>query len=143
MIHELSSQCVGSILSNEVEKLSNFWEYIYLEGFYTILALAINSLYFPHIQANGVMISGMRVGLAEWDPNKGLIRTTKKQQYNPMPDIVCYPVENCSEGSTTPGHWFPCPLYASSEKKKFLCYITLKTFEQPDHLSLMGTTLIL
>lgn len=84
----------------------------------------------------------MKLGLAEWDPEKGLVQTTKMEQYSLMPDMVCCPVHKMvleKERSC----WYPCPLYTSSAKQEFICIVALKTSEQPDHLDLIGVTLTL
>lgn len=95
------------------------------------------------LQAGAVIICGLRVGLAEWDSDRGLIQTTKDEQYSPMPDMVCFPIHRVLLENEQ-GNWYPCPLYASSvAKKEVISTIALRTSEQPDHLDLIGITLTL
>jgi hypothetical protein len=94
------------------------------------------------LQAGTVVISGLRVGLADWDSDKGLIQGAKDEQYSSMPDMVCFPLQRAlleEEG----GNWYPCPLYSSSDKQEMISTIALRTSEQPDHLDLIGITLTL
>lgn len=84
----------------------------------------------------------MRLGLAEWDSDRGLVPTTLTEQYSLMPDMVCYPLPKALLDKEK-GGWYPCPLYSSSAKQKFICTIALRTSEQPDHLDLLGVTLTL
>ena len=97
---------------------------------------------FSHLQTDAFIICGLRVGLADWDFERGLVQTAKDEQYSAMPDMVCFPIHAAlqkKEGS----HWYPCPLYSSSTKQELISTITLRTSEQPDHLDLIGITLVL
>ena len=95
-------------------------------------------------QTDAVIISGLRVGLANWDLQQGLMPTTSTQtnQYSPMPDMVCYPVHKAKQEKEE-GNWYPCPLYSSSTKQELISTIALRTSQQPDHLDLIGVTLTL
>lgn len=101
------------------------------------------------MQAGAVVISGMRLGLAEWDSDRGLVLTTKMEQYSQMPEMVCYPVHatpllpDSAAEERACQHWYPCPLYSSSAKQEFISTIALRTSEQPDHLDMIGITLTL
>lgn len=87
----------------------------------------------------------MKLGLAEWDSDRGLIQTTKTEQYSPMPDMVCYPIHKplSRSRSSDKSSWYPCPLYSSSAKQEFISTIALRTSEQPDYLDMIGITLTL
>ena len=89
-----------------------------------------------------VIIHGLRLGLADWDSDRGLVQATKDEQYSAMPDMVCFPILT-SLLEKEQGNWYPCPLYTSSTKQEMVSTIALRTSEQPDHLDLIGITLTL
>lgn len=95
------------------------------------------------LQVGAVVICGMKLGLAEWDSERGLVQTTKMEQYSLMPNMVCYPVHKTLLLGEEQGNWYPCPLYSSSTKQEFISTIALRTTEQPDHLDLIGIALTL
>lgn len=88
----------------------------------------------------------MKLGLAEWNSDRGIVQTTKAEQYSLMGDMICYPIHDKSPSNMKESdkyYWYPCPLYASSAKREFISTIALRTAEQPDHLDMIGITLTL
>ncbi len=94
------------------------------------------------MQVDGVIVSGLRIGRAEWDQDRGLVRSFHTENYIMMPNMGCYPLDKTLDIKSRDS-WYSCPLYTSSTKEMFVCYVALRTRERPEDLNLNCVTIIL
>lgn len=95
---------------------------------------------------------GLRLSLAEWDSEVGLVHSAHTHQYSHTPELLCWAVRRhqseqdgmaAREKGDEQGGFYSCPLYSSTAKEECITYIQLKTAVPLQQLHLLGITLIL
>ena len=103
------------------------------------------------------VIQGLKLSLAEWDQQRGLVSGKLTQQYSTVPDLYCWAEEDFpgtariktdqqKEEEDRPAgseQYYRCPMYASAEKLKLIATIPLRTTESLQNFQLLGVTLSL
>ncbi len=113
----------------------------------------------PNLQGDHVVvIHGLKLNLAEWHPDKGLVCGSLTQQHNVMPDLHCWVEEKHSDVDIAPEitgtrteegeianvmDYYDCPLYSTTEQSSLLGSLPLKTVDSLGSCQLLRVSLSL